>query len=255
MQIIPAMDIIDGQCVRLSQGSYASKKVYAADPLEQARRFEQHGLTRLHVVDLDGARQHRIVNHRVLRSLCEETSLVIDFGGGVKSTADLELAFDCGAAQVTAGTVAVKQPDLFLEWLARFGAERIILGADVKEGRVAISGWEQQSELELLPFLRRYHRAGVSHVICTEISRDGMLAGSAVELYGEVRNELPDLKLIASGGVTSLEELRALHDLGCHGAIVGKALYEGPRSLEDRKGVEGLGGGEAGSRSIGEERQ
>jgi phosphoribosylformimino-5-aminoimidazole carboxamide ribotide isomerase len=233
MHIIPAIDIIDGKCVRLTQGDYNHKKVYNEDPLEVAKAFADAGVTRLHLVDLDGARAKHIVNHKVLERIANKTNLHIDFGGGLKQDDDLRIAFECGARQITGGTVAVKDPDLFLSWLERFGPERIILGADVKNGKIAVSGWEEESQEELLPFLERYLEAGVRYAICTDVSKDGLLAGSAKELYAEIRSEFPDLQLIASGGVVATEEVEELREMGCFGAIIGKAIYEGRISLKD----------------------
>lgn len=233
MHIIPAIDIIDGKCVRLTQGDYAQKKVYNEDPLEVAKAFADAGITRLHLVDLDGARAKHIVNHKVLERIASKTNLHIDFGGGLKKDDDLRIAFECGAQQITGGTVAVKDPDLFLSWLERFGPERIILGADVKNGKIAVSGWEEESQEELLPFLERYLAAGVRYAICTDVSKDGLLAGSAKELYAQIRSEFPDLQLIASGGVTAIDEVEELREMRCFGAIIGKAIYEGRIALKD----------------------
>lgn len=233
MYLIPAIDIIDGKCVRLTQGDYEQQKVYNEDPLEVAKAYEAHGLKRLHLVDLDGARASRIINHKVLERIATHTNLWIDFGGGLKSDDDLRIAFECGARQVTGGTVAVKQPDLFLGWLEKYGNERIILGADVKEGKIAVSGWKEQSELELFAFLEDYLAKGVQYAICTDVSKDGLLQGSALELYTRIRERFPELKLIASGGVTTLEEIEKLRELGCFGAIIGKAIYEGKISLKE----------------------
>ncbi|MEL6655295.1 MAG: 1-(5-phosphoribosyl)-5-[(5-phosphoribosylamino)methylideneamino]imidazole-4-carboxamide isomerase [Bacteroidota bacterium] len=233
MYIIPAIDIIDGKCVRLTQGDYEQKKVYNEDPLEVAKQFADAGVTRLHLVDLDGAKAKHIVNYKVLERIATRIDLHIDFGGGLKQDEDLRIAFESGAAQVTGGTVAVKNPERFLAWLQRFGAERIILGADVKNGKIAVSGWQEESQEELLPFLERYLAAGIRYVICTDVSKDGLLQGSALELYGEIRERFPDLQLIASGGVTEMEEIEKLQDLGCFGAIIGKAIYEGRLSLKD----------------------
>lgn len=233
MHIIPAIDIIDGKCVRLTQGDYSQKKVYNEDPLEVAKAFADAGVTRLHLVDLDGARAKHIVNHKVLERIASKTHLHIDFGGGLKKDDDLRIAFECGARQITGGTVAVKDPDLFLSWLERFGAERIILGADVKNGKIAVSGWEEESQEELLPFLERYLEAGVRYAICTDVSKDGLLAGSAKELYAQIRSEFPELQLIASGGVTAIKEVEELREMGCFGAIIGKAIYEGRIALKD----------------------
>jgi phosphoribosylformimino-5-aminoimidazole carboxamide ribotide isomerase len=232
MHIIPAIDIIDGKCVRLTQGDYEQKKVYHEDPLEVAKAYEDHGLQRLHLVDLDGARAKRIVHYKVLERLASHTRLHIDFGGGLKSGKDVYIAFESGARQVTGGTVAVKDPELFLEWLQHYGGERIILGADVKEGNIAVSGWQEETERELFPFLESYIDKGIRYVICTDISRDGLLQGAALELYGKIRKTFPDLQLIASGGVTTMEDLEKLREIGCFGVIIGKAIYEGKISLK-----------------------
>lgn len=232
MRIIPAIDIIDGKCVRLTRGDYDQKKVYNEDPLAVAREFAAAGLQYLHLVDLDGARSGRIVNHRVLEQISGRTGLQIDFGGGVKTDNDLRIAFESGARQVTGGTIAVKNPDTFLRWLHTHGSHRIILGADVLDGRIAVSGWQEQSERELLPFLQEYQQKGVRYTICTDVSKDGLLAGTALDLYRQIRDRLPELQLIASGGVTTLEELDALRQIGCYGAIIGKAIYEGHLSPE-----------------------
>lgn len=232
MYLIPAIDLIDAKCVRLTQGDYDRKKVYDLDPLEAAKQFADHGASKLHVVDLDGARGGGIVNHRVLERLASQTELEIDWGGGMKSDDDIRIAFEAGAHQVTGGTVAVKAPATFLAWLERYGPERIILGADVKDGRVAVSGWAEASQRELFEFLNDYRAEGVRYVVCTDVSKDGMLAGSAHSLYAEIRETQPDLKLIASGGVAGPEDLDRLNELGCHGAIVGKAFYEGRLPLD-----------------------
>jgi len=233
MYIIPAIDIIEGKCVRLTQGDYAQKKVYNEDPLEVAKAFEGAGLTRLHLVDLDGAKAKKIVNYKVLEKIASKTSLHIDFGGGLKSDEDLYIAFESGARQLTGGTVAVKQPERFLSWLAKYGPERIILGADFKDGLIAVSGWQESSDLELFGFLKDYASKGIQYTISTDVSKDGLLKGSAVDTYQDIREKLPDLKLIASGGVTSLEELEKLREIGCFGAIIGKAIYEGKISVKD----------------------
>ena len=233
MHIIPAIDIIDGKCVRLTQGDYAQKKVYNENPVEVAKEFEAAGITRLHLVDLDGAKANRIVNHKVLEAIALQTNLWIDFGGGLKSDADVRIAFEAGAKQITGGTVAVKNPELFLGWLETYGAERIILGADIKDGKVAVSGWQEQSNTDLFTFLCGYVEKNVENVICTDISKDGLLQGSSVSLYEEILKRFPDLKLIASGGVTSLAEIQKLREIGCFGAIVGKAIYEGRLKLSD----------------------
>jgi phosphoribosylformimino-5-aminoimidazole carboxamide ribotide isomerase len=232
MDIIPAIDLIDGKCVRLTEGDYKQKTLYREDPLEVAREFEAAGLKRLHLVDLDGARARHIVNHRVLERIAAQTNLQIDFGGGLKTEEDLHIAFAAGAHQVTAGTIAVKQPELVVDWIQRFGSDRIILGADVRNGKVAHSGWQEASTQDLFEFLEFYTEKDIRYTICTDISRDGRLAGSATELYRRIRQQFPGLGLIASGGVTTEEELHALRKLGCQGAIIGKALYEGRLSLE-----------------------
>ncbi|GJM31661.1 MAG: 1-(5-phosphoribosyl)-5-[(5-phosphoribosylamino) me thylideneamino] imidazole-4-carboxamide isomerase [Saprospiraceae bacterium] len=233
MQIIPAIDIIEGKCVRLTQGDYNQKKVYNEDPLEVAKQFEGAGLQRLHLVDLDGARASRIINHRVLEKIASRTTLHIDFGGGLKSDEDIRIAFNSGARQITGGTIAVKQPDKFESWLKAYGSEKIILGADAKDRKIAVSGWQEKSELDLLAFLEDYTDKGVVYTICTDIAKDGLLQGSSVELYQEIRAAFPELKLIASGGVTTVAELEQLSEIGCFGAIIGKALYEGHIKLEE----------------------
>lgn len=233
MYVIPAIDIIEGKCVRLTQGDFSQKKVYNEDPLEVARAFEDAGLERLHLVDLDGARAQRIINYRVLEKIAAKTRLWIDFGGGLKSDDDLRIAFECGAQQITGGTIAVKNPDLFMRWLAQFGSEAIILGADFREGRIAVSGWQENSEQELIPFLQEYVEKGVRYAISTDVSKDGLLQGSALSVYREIRDALPELNLIASGGISSLQELEKLRACGCFGAIIGKALYEGTILLKD----------------------
>ena len=233
MHLIPAIDLIDGQCVRLTQGDYARKKVYNSDPLEVAKAFADAGIERLHLVDLDGARSGHIVNHAVLERLAMHTDLHIDFGGGLKRDEDLRIAFESGARQITGGTIAVKDRATFLAWLAEFGPERIILGADVLDGHVAVHGWQERSALELFAFLESYVAAGVRYCICTDVSKDGLLSGSAQDLYRRVRTRFPGLHLIASGGVTGMAELDALARLDCFGAIVGKAIYEGRIQTED----------------------
>jgi phosphoribosylformimino-5-aminoimidazole carboxamide ribotide isomerase len=233
MFIIPAIDLIEGKAVRLTQGDYNQKKVYNEDPLEVAKEFEGAGLQRLHLVDLDGAKAGRIINHRVLERISAKTNLIIDFGGGLKSNEDLKIAFESGANQVTGGTVAVKNRDLFLTWLDNFGANKIILGADVKNEKIAVSGWTETSDIWLKDFLQDFVNQGITHVICTDISKDGLLAGSANELYESVLTDFKNLKLIASGGVSNLSDLEKLKEIGCFGAIVGKAIYEGRISLKE----------------------
>lgn len=227
MHFIPAIDIIDGQCVRLTQGDYQQKKVYHESPLVVAQQFEAAGIQRLHLVDLDGAKAKRIINYKVLEQIATHTNLHIDFGGGIKSDEDIHIAFESGAHQITGGTVAVKNKSLFLNWLARYGAEKIILGADIRNEQVAISGWQEQTAIDLFDFLADYQQKGIRYVICTDISKDGLLQGSAIKLYQKIRQQFPDLHLIASGGISSHQELKALETLGVYGAIVGKAIYEG----------------------------
>lgn len=227
LELIPAIDIIDGKCVRLTKGDYDQKKVYNEDPVAQAREFEALGFKRLHVVDLDGAKSKHIVNDDVLRRITEATSLVVDFGGGIKTAEDIEKAFSAGAAMVTVGSIAVTEPDLFMEWLGKYGSERIILGADVRNGMISINGWKEDSAEPLLPFLKRYVDGGVRNVLCTEISKDGTLAGPAIELYKEIMDAFPQLHLIASGGVSSNEDITALDAAGIPAVVFGKAYYEG----------------------------
>lgn len=233
MFIIPAIDIIDGKCVRLTQGDYARKKVYNEDPLEVAKAFEDAGIQRLHLVDLDGAKAKRIINYKVLERIAGRTQLHIDFGGGLKSDKDLQIAFESGAQQITGGTIAVKDPDVFLSWLEQYGAEKIILGADFKDGNIAVSGWQEGSDRELFEFLQSYFANGVRYTISTDVSKDGLLQGSAVETYKKIRADLPELSLIASGGITNLDEVERLADIDCYGAIIGKAIYEGHISLKE----------------------
>lgn len=233
IELIPAIDIIDGKCVRLTQGDYASKKIYNEDPLEVAKMFESHGLRRLHVVDLDGAREGRIINYRILERIASRTALIIDFGGGLKSEVDLEIAFDSGAQMVTGGSIAVKSPEIFTSWIKRFGSKKIILGADAKDKKIAINGWQNTTEDELIPFIEQYHQKGITKVICTDISRDGMLEGPSTELYKEIHQALPDIYLIASGGVSSIGDIEQLEIAGIPAVIFGKAIYEGRIQLKD----------------------
>jgi phosphoribosylformimino-5-aminoimidazole carboxamide ribotide isomerase len=232
MRIIPAIDIIDGRCVRLTRGDYTTQKVYREDPVEVARELEAAGIRYLHVVDLDGARSSHIVNHASLRSITQQTGLSVDFGGGIKSEEDIRIAFDCGATQVTAGTVAARNPELFLTWVDEFGAERIILGADSMNRKIAANGWLEGSSHDVVDFIESYYRKGVKYVICTDISKDGMLEGASEDLYGEILRRSP-VQLIASGGVAGLRDVENLRALGCEGVIIGKALYEGRITLEE----------------------
>jgi phosphoribosylformimino-5-aminoimidazole carboxamide ribotide isomerase len=233
MRIIPAIDIINGKCVRLSKGDYATKKIYNENPLEVAKMFEGHGVEYLHLVDLDGAKASHIVNHKVLETIATQTNLSIDFGGGLKSDEDLRIAFESGANQITGGSIAVKNPEMFKSWLAKFGADKIILGADAKHEKVAVGGWLEESEEELIPFIQNYEVLGVSYVICTDISKDGMLTGPSFDLYQKILNSTKNIKLIASGGISNFDELPRLTEMGCEGTIIGKAIYEHKISMKE----------------------
>lgn len=235
IELIPAIDVIDGKCVRLSQGDYQSKKVYNENPVEVAKMFEAHGIHRLHVVDLDGAVSKHVVNYKVLEALAGQTSLVIDFGGGIKSDEDLHIAFESGAQMVTLGSIAVKEPDTFNRWMEVYGSERIILGADAKDGKIAVNGWLECSCLELMPFLNDYIKKGVAKVLCTDISRDGMLNGPSLELYKQIMEAHPDLHLIASGGISGMKDIEALNEAGIPAVVFGKAFYEERITLQDLK--------------------
>ncbi|NND62419.1 MAG: 1-(5-phosphoribosyl)-5-[(5-phosphoribosylamino)methylideneamino]imidazole-4-carboxamide isomerase [Flavobacteriaceae bacterium] len=226
MRIIPAIDIIDGKCVRLSQGDYSTQKVYNEDPLEVAKLFEAHGIEYLHLVDLDGAKSKHIVNYKILENIASNTQLKVDFGGGIKSEEDLKIAFESGANQITGGSIAVSNRELFLKWLKTYGSNKIILGADAMNESIATQGWTKESTISLIPFVTGYVREGVKYVICTDISKDGMLAGPSAELYQRMLNKIEGLKLIASGGISRIEELPVLRDMGCDGVIIGKAIYE-----------------------------
>ncbi len=235
MRIIPAIDIIDGKCVRLSKGDYDTKKIYNEHPLEVAKEFEASGIQFLHLVDLDGAKSKHIVNHRVLEQIASQTQLKIDFGGGLKTDEDLRIAFESGASQITGGSIAVKDSDTFLGWIEKHGPNRIILGADALDEKVAVSGWQEESKEELIPFIQSYQAKGIQYVICTDISKDGMLEGPSFDLYQKIidrtAGERP-LKLIASGGISTFDELPKLAELGCEGTIIGKAIYENRISLK-----------------------
>lgn len=233
IELIPAIDIIDGQCVRLTKGDYDQKTVYRDSPAEVAKEFEEIGFKRLHVVDLDGAKSKHIVNSEVLRRITTDTQLTVDFGGGIKSDEDIEKAFEAGASMVTIGSIAVTKPELFMGWLEKYGAERIILGADVRHGKISINGWKEDSTEDLLPFLKKYIDAGVRNVLCTEISKDGTLSGPAIDLYKEMMAEYPQLHLIASGGVSSLDDIKALEAAGIPAVVFGKAIYEGRIDLRE----------------------
>jgi len=232
MRIIPAIDIIDGKCVRLSKGDYDTKKVYNENPLEVAKEFEAHGIQYLHLVDLDGAKSKHIVNHKILEQIAVKTSLKIDFGGGLKTDDDLRVAFESGANQITGGSIAVKDSKTFKSWISSYGADKIILGADAQNEKIAVSGWMEESDQELLPFIQAYQKEGVSYVICTDISKDGMLEGPSFDLYKKIVTNTEKIKLIASGGISRFDELPQLAALGCEGTIIGKAIYEKRISLK-----------------------
>jgi phosphoribosylformimino-5-aminoimidazole carboxamide ribotide isomerase len=233
IELIPAIDIIGGQCVRLTKGDYDQKTVYRDSPAEVAKEFEEIGFKRLHMVDLDGAKSKHIVNSEVLHRITTDTQLVVDFGGGIKTDEDIEKAFTAGASMVTIGSIAVTDPDLFMGWLEKYGAERIILGADVRHGKISINGWKEDSSEDLLPFLKKYVDAGVRNVLCTEISKDGTLTGPAIELYQSMMAAYPELHLIASGGVSSIDDIKALEAAGIPAVVFGKAIYEGKINLNE----------------------
>ena len=233
IEIIPAIDLIDGKCVRLSQGDFAQKKIYNENPLEVAKEFEQFGIKRLHLVDLDGAKFGKVTNLKTLETIATNTNLIIDFGGGIKTDSDIQSVFNAGASLASIGSVAVKDAEKFFSWLENYGSEKILLGADVREGKLAINGWLTDTEIEILPFLEDYFAQGVTQVFCTDISKDGVLQGSANELYQEILANLPKLKLIASGGVSKIEDVFDLDKIGCSGVIIGKAIYEGRIKLKD----------------------
>lgn len=249
MRIIPAIDIIDGKCVRLSKGDYDTKKIYNENPLEVAKSFEAHGIQHLHLVDLDGAKSKHIVNYRILEQIAGKTTLKIDFGGGLKTDKDLHIAFESGANQVTGGSIAVKDKPTFTRWIKEHGSDKIILGADAMDEKIAVSGWQEESDLQLIPFVKAYQKLGVSYVICTDISKDGMLEGPAFELYQKLLGQTKvnktkitgagvedhqeiGIRLIASGGISAFDELPKLQDIGCEGVIIGKAIYENRISLK-----------------------
>ena len=239
MRIIPAIDIIEGKCVRLTKGDYGTKKVYNENPLEVAKQFEASGIEYLHLVDLDGAKEQHIVNYKVLEQIASKTSLKIDFGGGLKTNEDLYIAFNSGAKQITGGSIAVKDPKTFEGWISKYGSQKIILGADSKEGVIAINGWKEKSKEEIIPFIKGYQKKRIQYVICTDISKDGMLEGPSLDMYDQIIKECSNeshgqsIKLIASGGITSIDDIQKLRDIGCEGAIIGKALYEGHIYLRD----------------------
>jgi len=242
MRIIPAIDIIDGKCVRLSKGDYDTKIIYNENPLEVAKSFEAHGIEYLHLVDLDGAKSSKIVNYKILEQIATQTSLQIDFGGGLKSDEDLKIAFESGASQITGGSIAVKNKEIFEKWISEYGSEKIILGADAKDEKIAVSGWLEDSDEDLIPFIKEYMKKGIDYVICTDIAKDGMLEGPSFDLYKKIldqgtiitddKNIFRKVKLIASGGISTFDELPKLAELGCEGTIIGKAIYEGRISLK-----------------------
>jgi phosphoribosylformimino-5-aminoimidazole carboxamide ribotide isomerase len=235
MEIIPAIDIIDGKCVRLTQGDYNEKKVYNENPLAIALKFEQAGIKRLHLVDLDGAKSGKIINVNILESIAKNTNLIVDFGGGLKSADDFQIAFDHGAAMVTGGSIAVKNPSLFAKMILKYGADKVILGADVLDRKIAISGWKERSEIELFELLDEYLKIGIKKVISTDISVDGMLIGPSMDLYKEILSEFPEVELIASGGVSSIEDVIKLKEMNLSGVIIGKAIYENKITLDQLK--------------------
>ena len=233
IEIIPAIDLIDGKCVRLSQGDYEAKKVYNEDPLEVAKMFEGAGIRRLHLVDLDGAKTKHIVNQSVLEKIASNTSLIIDFGGGVQSDEDIEIAFNSGASMVTGGSIAIRNKELFTSWITKYGADKIILGADCKDHKIAVSGWQEATSVEVIPFIGDYNQKGISKVVCTDISKDGMLQGPSIDLYKDILNVFPNLYLIASGGVSCFQDILDLEKSGVPAVILGKAIYENRVTLKE----------------------
>jgi phosphoribosylformimino-5-aminoimidazole carboxamide ribotide isomerase len=235
IELIPAIDLIDGKCVRLTQGDYGQKTIYNENPLEVAKQIEDAGIKRLHLVDLDGAKQKKIINHKILETIVSKTSLHVDFGGGLQSDEDLMIAFNAGAKQITGGSIAVKNSKLFSNWITKFGTDKIILGADCKNTMIAISGWQETTEISVFKLIEDYLQKGIQYCICTDVAKDGLLQGPSFELYQEIIRKFPSLKLIASGGVTSVEDIEKLNNMGIYGAIIGKAFYEGKIKLEDLK--------------------
>ena len=235
MRIIPAIDIINGECVRLSKGDYNKKTVYSKNVLDVAKNFEDNGIQFLHLVDLDGAKQNRIINYKILEQISTQTNLIIDFGGGLKSEEDIKIAFENGAKQVTLGSIAVKNPELFLKSLEKYGSEKIILGADARKEKIAVSGWLEESKMNIYDFIKEKTESGIEYVISTDIDKDGMLEGPSFDLYEKIIGENPNIKLIASGGITSTNDLVQLNSIGCEGAIIGKALYENRITFNDLK--------------------
>jgi phosphoribosylformimino-5-aminoimidazole carboxamide ribotide isomerase len=236
IEIIPAIDLIDGKCVRLLQGDYSKKTIYNENPLEVAKMFEAAGIRRLHLVDLDGAKAKHIVNQKILETISTKTNLIIDFGGGLKSDKDLEIAFNSGAQMITGGSIAVKEQDTFLIWLEKYGSEKIILGADAKDGNIAVGGWLETTSLPVIEFISEFHKKGISKVISTDISRDGMLSGPSFELYVEILKTLPNIEIIASGGIATMADILKLDEMGVPGVITGKAIYENRITLNEIEG-------------------
>jgi len=232
MRIIPAIDIIDGKCVRLTKGDYTTKKIYNENPLEIAKSFEDNGIQFLHVVDLDGAKSNRIVNYKILEKLASKTTLAIDFGGGLKSEKDVEIAFESGAKQITGGSIAAKNRSKFVGWINRYGAEKVILGADCKDRKIATDGWLEESDTDVIEFIQSYEQNGIRDVISTDISKDGMLEGPSINLYKDILNQT-QVNLIASGGVSNINDLYRLREIGCSGVIIGKAIYEGRITMKE----------------------
>jgi phosphoribosylformimino-5-aminoimidazole carboxamide ribotide isomerase len=235
MEVIPAIDIIEGKCVRLTHGDYAQKKIYNEHPLEVAKEFEGAGMRRLHLVDLDGAREGKVMNWKVLEILAGKTSLTIDFGGGIKSGKDVQIVFDSGAALATVGSIAVKEEEIFSDWLKRFGTDKFLLGADVKDEKLAINGWTEQTDIWVYDFIEQYMQKGMKQIFCTDISKDGALQGPAIELYKSIIRKFPGLFFIASGGVSEMDDVKKLQEIGCSGVIIGKAVYEGRIKLDELK--------------------
>lgn len=232
MRIIPAIDIINGKCVRLTKGDYTTQIIYNEDPLEVAKEFQDSGIEFLHLVDLDGARSQKIWNYKILEQIASKTNLIIDFGGGIKSDGDIKIAFNSGASQITGGSIAVKDPELFTNWLSEYGSDKLILGADANKDKIAISGWQEESDQEIIPFIQSYKEKGVKFVISTDIAKDGMLQGPSFSLYKRIIQNVPEINVIASGGISQIDELPKLQEIGCEGVIIGKAIYEKRISLK-----------------------
>jgi phosphoribosylformimino-5-aminoimidazole carboxamide ribotide isomerase len=235
MEIIPAIDIIEGKCVRLTQGDYSQKKIYNEKPLEVAKEFEDAGLKRLHLVDLDGAQAGKVINWKALESIAGKTSLIVDFGGGVKTEKDIEIIFESGGALITIGSMAVKEEEIFISWLKKYGANKFLLGADVKEERIAVHGWQETTNIWIYDFIQKYIEVGMKQIFCTDVAKDGALEGPSTELYKNIIEKFPELHFIASGGVSSIKDLYKLENINCKGVIIGKAIYEGRIKLAELK--------------------